>query len=152
MTKKVLITALLGVIIITFGYIILKPGDKAVAPTSNNDQPASTSQPESQRTDGGTYIDYSADALQNTSGRKILFFHAPWCPQCRAIESDIIEEGVPEGLTIIKVDYDSNQSLRQKYGVTLQTTFVEVDDRGELVKKHVAYEEPTFEAVKRNFL
>ncbi len=59
---------------------------------------------------------------------------------------------MPDGFTIIKVDYDSNQDLRQKYGVTLQTTFVKVDADGNGTGKYVAYEEPTFEAVKRNFL
>lgn len=29
---------------------------------------------------------------------------------------------------ILKVDYDSRQDLRQKYGVTKQSTFVELDD------------------------
>lgn len=151
MNRRLLISGFLGVIIITFGYIIFKPADKASAPINGNSlNPSSVQQPQSAT--GGAYIDYSADVISNTAGRKILFFYAPWCPQCRAIDSDIIDEGVPEGLTVIKVDYDSNQDLRRQYGVTLQTTFVEVDDNGELVKKYVAYDEPTFEAVKHNLL
>ncbi len=100
----------------------------------------------------GKYVDYSSSVIANTSGTKVLFFHAPWCPQCRAIEADIKKSGVPNGITIIKTDYDSNQKLRQKYGVTLQTTFVLVNDSGELVDKYVAYNEPTFESVKTNLL
>lgn len=104
-----------------------------------------------QSKNSGSYLEYSSDIIQNTKGRKLLFFHAPWCPQCRAIENDINEQGVPESWNIIKVDYDSSQDLRQKYGVTIQTTFVEVDNSGELIKKYVAYEEPTLSAVTRNF-
>lgn len=101
----------------------------------------------------GTYVEYSSDIIEKTDGTKVLFFHAPWCPQCRMIEADIKgQESLPTNTTIIKVDYDSNQSLRQKYGVTLQTTFVMIDDSGELVRKYVAYNEPTFAALKTNLL
>ena len=114
-------------------------------------EPNSTEQSENTPS-AGEYTAYSAAALANTDGTKLLFFHAPWCPQCLAIEQDIEVQGVPAGVTVFKVDYDSNQSLRQQYGVTLQTTFVKVDDEGKLVKKYVAYDEPTFNAVKENML
>jgi len=91
----------------------------------------------------GVYADYSPDALAQAEGRILLFFHASWCPQCRSIESDIVAQGVPDGVTILKVDYDSNQPLRQEYGVTLQTSFVEVDTAGAALQPvYVAYEDP----------
>lgn len=93
------------------------------------------------------YVEYSDDAIAQAEGRVLLFFHAPWCPQCRSIEDDILDDGVPEGLTIIKVDFDSRQDLRQQYGVTLQTTFVEVDAEGNELQKHVAYDDPYLDAV-----
>jgi thiol-disulfide isomerase/thioredoxin len=96
---------------------------------------------------GGSYIDYSDTAIADAEGRVLLFFHAPWCPQCRAIESDIEATGVPAGVTVIKVDFDTHQDLRQKYGVTLQTTFVEVDASGDAVQSYVAYDDPRFAAV-----
>jgi thiol-disulfide isomerase/thioredoxin len=95
----------------------------------------------------GAYVEYSNEAIAQAEGRVLLFFHAPWCPQCRSVESDIIAEGVPAGVTIIKVDYDSRQDLRQRYGVTLQTTFVEVDADGTELQKHVAYDDPHLAAV-----
>lgn len=95
----------------------------------------------------GAYVEYSDDAIAQAKGRVLLFFHAPWCPQCRSVESDILAQGVPDGVTIIKVDYDSRQDLRQQYGVTLQTTFVEVDADGAEVQKHVAYDDPHLDAV-----
>ncbi|MCA9347597.1 thioredoxin family protein [Candidatus Saccharibacteria bacterium] len=108
-------------------------------------QPAATNVP-------GKYVDYSSSVIAETSGTKILFFHAPWCPQCRSLESDINSKGVPSGVTIIKVDYDSNQALRQQYGVTLQTTIVKIDDNGNLVDKFVAYDDPTLQAIKDRLL
>lgn len=100
----------------------------------------------------GVYVQYSDTAIASAEGQKVLFFHAPWCSQCRSIESGIYEQGVPTGVTIIKVDYDTNQELRKKYGVTIQTTFVKIDDQGGFISKYVAYDEPTFDAVKREYL
>lgn len=100
----------------------------------------------------GSYIDYKDGVIEATTGTKILFFHAPWCPQCRQAEKSITSTTLPDNLTIIKVDYDSRQDLRQKYGVTLQTTFVKVDDNGEKQDSFVAYSEPSFDAIKRELL
>ena len=100
----------------------------------------------------GEYLDYSEEVLAQTSGKRALFFHAPWCPQCRSIEASIKEQGVPDGWTVIKVDYDSNQGLRQKYSVKQQTTFVKLDGSGNGTDTYVAYEKPTIDAVEQNFL
>lgn len=94
----------------------------------------------------GSYVDYSAEALAAATGERVLFFHAPWCPQCRALEADILAQGVPDGVTILKVDYDSNQALRQEYGVTIQTTVVLLDDQGAGAASFVAYDDPTLDS------
>lgn len=100
----------------------------------------------------GVYEEYQEGLVASSDGVKLLFFHAPWCPQCRMIEDDIEKQGVPDGVVVLKVDYDSNTALRQKYGVTLQTTFVKVDKDGTELAKFVAYNEPTFDSVKQNLL
>jgi thiol-disulfide isomerase/thioredoxin len=86
--------------------------------------------------DVGSYepYDQSKLALAKT-GPVVLFFHAAWCPDCRAIEKDILSSSIPKGLTILKVDYDSSQELKKKYGVTIQHTFVKVDSDGKMLKK-----------------
>ena len=73
----------------------------------------------------------------------MLFFHASWCPQCRKLDEELRAAGAPDGLTVFKVDYDSRTDLRQKYGVTLQTTVVFVDDRGESISSTVLYDDPS---------
>lgn len=86
----------------------------------------------------GSYEEYSSEKLARAeNGDVVLFFHASWCPTCRAADADINASlsSIPEGVTILKTDYDSNGSLRQKYGVTMQHTFVQVDQNGELIKK-----------------
>ncbi len=96
----------------------------------------------------GSYISYTDSALASTSGQRVLFFHASWCPQCQKVDADIKNDGVPSGVTVFKVDYDTAQSLRQKYGITLQTTFVKLDSAGNSIGKYVAYNEPTFDSVR----
>ncbi len=100
----------------------------------------------------GQYVEYTPELVASTPGDKLLFFHASWCSQCQALEDDIEASGVPEGVTIFKVDYDSNQDLRQKYGVTLQTTMVKVDDDGEKIDSFVPYEDPTVNSVSAALL
>jgi hypothetical protein len=84
----------------------------------------------------GSYEAYSSEKLAMAeSGDVVLFFHASWCPTCRAADSALESETLPEGLTVLKVDYDSASDLRQAYGVTSQHTFVQVDTEGNLIKK-----------------
>lgn len=155
------ILAVVSVILILIGAatVYLLGSDKESVGTTNSSQTTQTSQsPPSNNTENvdaagnGRYIEYSSDIVAKTSGTKVLFFHAPWCPQCRQLEDEILSKGLPAGVTVIKVDYDSNQSLRQKYGVTIQTSFVKVDDNGDLIKKFVAYDEPTVDSIKENIL
>jgi thiol-disulfide isomerase/thioredoxin len=70
-------------------------------------------------------------------GKTVLFFHASWCPTCRTADADILKNvsTIPSGATIIKVDYDKEVALKQKYGVTTQHTFVEIDTQGNLLEK-----------------
>lgn len=151
------ILVVIGIIVLIVGatgYVLVSKKD-AAAPVVPN-AADNTSSPDTNETPKqptkGEYVNYTAEKLKKTADTKLLFFHAPWCPQCRAIEASIEKDGVPSGVTVFKVDYDSNQALRQKYGVTLQTTFVKVDNNGDKIKSYTAYEEPTFEAVRRELL
>ena len=95
----------------------------------------------------GEYLDYEDGVIEATAGPKALFFHASWCPKCRALDEDLRTEGAPAGLTVFKVDFDSRTDLRQRYGVTLQTTIVFVDDAGELISSVVLYDDPSVESL-----
>ncbi len=86
----------------------------------------------------GAYLstaDYTEQAASRAGTKVVYFFHATWCPTCRATEEAIARDGIPAGLTLVKVDFDSENDLRKKYGVTTQHTFVQVDASGaELAK------------------
>ncbi len=94
------------------------------------------------------YIAYSAEALaSNSMGKNIIFFHAPWCPTCKAVNADITTNAskIPAGTNILKADYDTSTDLKKKYGVTQQHTFVVVDGQGTLISKSQG--QPTLDAV-----
>lgn len=88
----------------------------------------------------GEYLDYSPETLKTelAEGHKVvLFFHAPWCPYCKAADAAFKArlDQIPANVVILKTDYDSNTALKQKYGVTYQHTFVQVDKDGNMITK-----------------
>lgn len=83
----------------------------------------------------GSYVtlaDYNANTAEYADSKKVYFFHASWCPICQSIHKDIEADmtKIPAGVTLIKTDFDASTDLRQKYGVTTQYTFVQVDGSG----------------------
>jgi thiol-disulfide isomerase/thioredoxin len=82
-----------------------------------------------------TYDEFQSDEAAFAEGDVVLFFHASWCPKCQETEENLNASGVPDGLTVVKVDFDSSTQLRQQYGVTLQHTFVQIDAEGNQVAK-----------------
>jgi thiol-disulfide isomerase/thioredoxin len=95
----------------------------------------------------GNYTEYYDGAIEETPGTKVLFFHASWCPKCRALEEDIEASQIPDNVTIFKVDFDTATALRQQYGVTQQTTIVYVDDDGAALAKGVLFNDTTLDAL-----
>lgn len=83
----------------------------------------------------GAYTDYS-EAILGKYAYTVLFFHAPWCPSCKATDNNLKGEDVAgSGIGILKVDYDSATELKKKYEVLSQHTFVQVDASGKMIKK-----------------
>ncbi len=154
--------AIIALVVIAVVFVLVTKKADAPAVDRTNEE---TSQPQTSNQEGlnqnsvenasqrNQYTEYDEAKLANSKGDNYLFFHAPWCPQCRAIEDSINAGGhIPDNVTIYKVDYDSNQQLRQKYGVTIQTTFIKVDKDGNFIDKYVAYDEPTIDSVVENFI
>ena len=86
----------------------------------------------------GVYEAYSSEKIARAeTGDVVLFFHATWCPSCRSLNSDIEKNMslIPEGVSILKVDYDKEVELKKKYSVTYQHTLVQVDKNGTMIKK-----------------
>jgi thioredoxin 1 len=92
------------------------------------------------KVEAGMYKAYSANAVASDleAGKNVyLFFHASWCPSCRALDSAITSAAstIPAGSAIYKVDYDTETALRQKHSVTVQHTVVKLNSDGSMMKK-----------------
>lgn len=86
----------------------------------------------------GQYIDYTPAAFASASNEKrVLFFHATWCPTCKAANEAFTSrlDEIPSGVVILKTDYDSQTALKNKYDITYQHTFVQVDAEGNELAK-----------------
>lgn len=88
----------------------------------------------------GAYItlaQYEGSKDMYADGDVVLFFAADWCPTCQEATKNLEANpaAIPAGLAIVRVDYDNSDDLKQKYGVTTQHTFVQVDADGNEVAK-----------------
>ena len=101
--------------------------------------PLESAEPEDSAAPGSylTLADYEADQAAYAGTDVVLFFNAEWCSTCKVARDNIQSDpsGIPSGLTIVVVDFDTANDLRQKYGVTVQHTFVQVDAGGNELAK-----------------
>lgn len=116
----------------------------APTPTANeetsSDTAESTIQPDTPDTPmgatAGTYTSYDAEQIAESDADHILlFFHATWCPSCRALDQDITENAanIPPDTEIYTLDYDIETDLKREYGITTQHSVIEIDSDGNAV-------------------
>jgi thiol-disulfide isomerase/thioredoxin len=153
MNKKIIVIAIAALLVVSGAFVVFSgqnsdSNDTADSTTSANEssmadeqnsidssESAELNEIEQVSSDGLGYVEYSDQLLADSSGSKrVLFFHAPWCSVCNFYEGQIEEQGVPSDVTILKIDYDSQDELKEKYSVTTQSTFVLLDESGEIVK------------------
>lgn len=152
--KIYLALAVLSLTLVATAALFISSKDDAENKTSNaaNRSMNADQGPAASSTTKGSYQDYSEESLARATGTKLLFFHAPWCPQCFALDESIKAADLPDNVTIFKVDYDTNQALRKKYGITIQTTVVKLDEEGGVDKKAIPYDSPSWETVSEELL
>ncbi len=89
-------------------------------------------------TSAGSYEEYDQSKISRAeNGKVVLFFRALWCPTCVGLDNNIKAhlKDIPKDVTILYVDYDHSDALKQKYRVTIQHTLVEVDAKGNQIKQ-----------------
>ncbi len=102
---------------------------------NNGGSDTQTGETGTQETAASSYVEWTDE--EDFNGRadkqRWLFFYASWCPKCRTLDENIKDNlgKIPEDVVIFKVDYDKEDDLKRKYGVTVQTTVVSVDSDGE---------------------
>lgn len=75
---------------------------------------------------------YEADKETYHEGDVVLFLNASWCSTCARPLASLSEnpEEIPEGLTVVSVDFDQETDLKKQYGITTQHTFVQINEDG----------------------
>jgi thiol-disulfide isomerase/thioredoxin len=108
---------------------------QSTSPTPTAEPPEQTTSAEPSPAAGRVvaWEDFEADPSAYADSDVVLYFHADWCSECQATDAALESDGIPAGLTLVKIDYDERTDLRQDYGVTVQHTFVLVDEDGERV-------------------
>ena len=85
------------------------------------------------------FQEYTPEAVSSAAADEtvVLFFHATWCSTCKLLADDIAAnaDSVPDDVRILLVNFDTATELKQRHGVTLQHTLVQVDSTGEAVEQ-----------------
>ena len=89
-------------------------------------------------TSTGMYVDYDSTLLAKAdTGKVVLFFQALWEPTCKFLDANLDSQlaNFPNGLVILKLNYDLELELKEKYGVSVEHTLVQVDSQGNEIAK-----------------
>lgn len=77
---------------------------------------------------GDTAFDTATfDALLKQGKPILVSVHADWCPTCRAqapIVADLLATPELQGITALRVDFDSQKDVRKRFRVTYQSTLI----------------------------
>lgn len=134
-TLPILIILVLGIVAITWFASSKNEQSTQVIPENQLIKDSKTIAVQNQDEISQNYVVYTPAIVADSvsQGKKVvLFFHAAWCPTCKATEQDILNRlnEIPEDIVIVKTDYDTYTQLKEKYGITYQHTFVQVDGEG----------------------
>ena len=85
------------------------------------------------------YLPFDRARYESSLGQRpiVLFFWASWCPLCRR-SNQLIEDVFVQlngNVLIFKINYDTEQALRQNYEITYQDTFIALDETGQEVTR-----------------
>ena len=67
------------------------------------------------------------DALQKAGKPVLISVHAEWCPTCKAQEpivAELLRTPELQGITAMRVDFDSQKEVRQRFKVQYQSTLI----------------------------
>ena len=136
--KKYLLPLALSAVIVLGGCSQANSSSDAMSSAKSSS--SATSHSDSASQSYITYDQYQASKDKYADSKVVLFFNATWCPDCRAINEALTSDPgkIPAKTTVVSVDYDQHTDLRQRYGVTTQHTFVQIDTNGEKTRQWVS--------------
>ena len=144
MLTKIISITFLVIAVFLAAFVLLRPKSQPQPKreVAISDEAASSTSSTDENTSDKQLTPYNAENLTKATandGKILIFFHAKWCPYCLGAEKDILSkfDQIPADVSILKADYDTERELKQKYGVTTQHTFVQIDKDGNEITKWV---------------
>ena len=137
--KKVAISVVVIVVVaLAAGLIFGRGSDDASTDSTSTSQDSSNAVENNTRqteVSDARYVKYSEQAFNDASDKnRVLFFHAPWCPTCNFYKDELQNNDIPEDIVFFEADYDNDDTLKDRYNVNVQSTFVLVDADGETIR------------------
>lgn len=135
MKTQYIVLGIIGILVVGGGFLFVK--NQSTPKDSLSAQNTSAKQEEIKT----RYLDYSEENFANAveaNNRPVLWFAAlAWCSSCQAADRDFKAhfDKVPNDITIMKIDYDTEKQLKQKYAIVMQDTFVQVDSQGKEITR-----------------
>ncbi len=88
------------------------------------------------------YVEYSVQGVNEAlaaNKKVVLYFWAPWCTSCSSLDVEIEKDPtiIPKDTVIFQIQYDSEEALKNHYGVVIQHTFVEIDKNKKMLNQWV---------------
>ena len=139
---KLLLSFLLVGVLIAVGVFAFSK--QAVAPSPSQTSIEEAKSKQDMNIAVGSYLEYKNGIIEpNTNKRRVLFFYASWCPTCRPADSAFKAnlDKIPEDVELIRVNYEDTDTdqeekeLADKYNITYQHTFVQIDPQGQVVSR-----------------
>lgn len=142
--KSVYLAVVIIVVLALIGFGIKSNSSKNTSPPLDSTTIQENESVSQKNLDSSAYTEYSKSEFEKASGkRRVLFFFANWCPTCKPTDQNLKanQSLIPEDVTVVRVNYNdtdtdpAEKDLAQKYAVTYQHTFVQIDQNGNEVSK-----------------
>lgn len=123
---------------LTAGYKLVKP-ETCLATFQNCKDPVAVEEVSEIAPHYYWYTQQNFEAVATGNTKIVLFFYAPWCGTCSVLDDELKEHADRLGsdITVLKVEYDKDRIMKQKYGIVTQHTLVSVDKTGKEISKWV---------------
>lgn len=86
------------------------------------------------------YVDLTETTIPSSKYEfQAIFFHADWCSTCVGDNSDFYYNvnKIPKNIQVVKVNYDLEKAMKDKYNINYQGTIVLIDNQSNEIDRWI---------------